>query len=99
VLNSAGSGDEAEESSGHWVTNSNLGLVFSVVLTGAAFLLVYTHFIYGPAIPVALLVLAIALMGYSSCMPLRVRTTPTMCWLLPSASWSCSSSSPGRYGS
>ncbi|HEY1559644.1 MAG TPA: hypothetical protein VGF71_02005, partial [Caulobacteraceae bacterium] len=48
VLNSAGSGDEAEESSGHWVTNSNLGLVFSVVLTGAAFLLVYTHFIYGP---------------------------------------------------
>ena len=30
-------GDEPEESAGHWVLNANLGLLFSVILTAAAF--------------------------------------------------------------
>src|SRR3569623_1518585 len=56
-------GDEPEESAGHWVRNSNLGLGFSIVLTVAAFVLASSHLIWGPAVPVALLVLAIAQMG------------------------------------
>ena len=57
-------GDEPEESAGHWVRNSNLGLGFSIVLTVAAFWAAgANHLIYGPAIPVALIVLAIAQMG------------------------------------
>ena len=56
-------GDEPEESVGHWISNSNLGLGFSVLLTAAAFWAAGTHLIWGPAVPVALIVLAIAQMG------------------------------------
>ncbi|HEY1880299.1 MAG TPA: cytochrome o ubiquinol oxidase subunit IV [Caulobacteraceae bacterium] len=69
-------GDEPDESSGHWVLNSNLGLAFSVVLTVAAFLLVHPNFIYGPDIPVALMVLAIAQMGVHLVFFLHVTTGP-----------------------
>ena len=69
-------GDEPEESAGHWVTNSNLGLGFSVVLTAAAFWAAQTHIIYGPAIPVALIVLAIAQMGVHLVFFLHVTTGP-----------------------
>ena len=69
-------GDEPEESAGHWVLNSNLGLGFSVVLTVAAFVLAGTHLIYGPAIPVALIVLAIAQMGVHLVFFLHVTTGP-----------------------
>ena len=69
-------GDEPEESAGHWVTNSNLGLGFSVVLTAAAFILAGSHLIYGPAIPVALIVLAIAQMGVHLVFFLHVTTGP-----------------------
>jgi cytochrome o ubiquinol oxidase operon protein cyoD len=69
-------GDEPAESSGHWVRNSNLGLGFSIVLTAAAFWAIGTHIIYGPAIPVALIVLAIAQMGVHLVFFLHVTTGP-----------------------
>jgi cytochrome o ubiquinol oxidase operon protein cyoD len=69
-------GDEPEESAGHWIRNSNLGLGFSIVLTATAFVLAGTHLIYGPAIPVALIVLAIAQMGVHLVFFLHVTTGP-----------------------
>lgn len=69
-------GDEPEESAGHWVANANLGLGFSVILTVAAFVLASTHIIYGPAIPVGLLVLAIAQMGVHLVFFLHITTGP-----------------------
>jgi cytochrome o ubiquinol oxidase operon protein cyoD len=69
-------GDEPEESAGHWVLNANLGLGFSIVLTVAAFVLARTHLIYGPSIPVALIVLAIAQMGVHLVFFLHVTTGP-----------------------
>jgi cytochrome o ubiquinol oxidase operon protein cyoD len=69
-------GDEPEESAGHWILNANLGLGFSILLTGAAFVLAGTHLIYGPAIPVALIVLAIAQMGVHLVFFLHVTTGP-----------------------
>jgi cytochrome o ubiquinol oxidase operon protein cyoD len=69
-------GDEPGESAGHWVLNSNLGLGFSVVLTAAAFWAAGSHLIYGPAIPVALIVLAIAQMGVHLVFFLHVTTGP-----------------------
>jgi cytochrome o ubiquinol oxidase operon protein cyoD len=69
-------GDEPEESAGHWIRNSNLGLGFSIVLTVAAFWATGTHLIYGPAIPVALVVLAIAQMGVHLVFFLHVTTGP-----------------------
>ena len=69
-------GDEPEESAGHWVLNANLGLGFSIALTVAAFVLAGTHLIYGPSIPVALIVLAIAQMGVHLVFFLHVTTGP-----------------------
>jgi cytochrome o ubiquinol oxidase operon protein cyoD len=69
-------GDEPTDSAGHWVANANLGLGFSVVLTVAAFVLAGSHIIYGPAVPVALLVLAIAQMGVHLVFFLHVTTGP-----------------------
>jgi cytochrome o ubiquinol oxidase operon protein cyoD len=69
-------GDEPEESAGHWILNSNLGLGFSVLLTVGAFVLAQTHLIYAPAIPIALIVLAIAQMGVHLVFFLHVTTGP-----------------------
>jgi len=69
-------GDEPEESAGHWVANSNLGLGFSVVLTVAAFVIAGSHLVWGPAVPVALIVLAIAQMGVHLVFFLHVTTGP-----------------------
>jgi cytochrome o ubiquinol oxidase operon protein cyoD len=69
-------GDEPLESAGHYVYNSNLGLGFSVILTIAAFVMASTHLIYAPAIPVALLVLAIAQMGVHLVYFLHITTGP-----------------------
>jgi cytochrome o ubiquinol oxidase operon protein cyoD len=69
-------GDEPEESAGHWIRNANMGLGFSVILTVAAFVLASTHLIYGPAIPVALLVLAIAQMGVHLVFFLHITSGP-----------------------
>ena len=69
-------GDEPPESAGHWIRNSNLGLGFSVALTAAAFVLAGSHLIWGPAVPVALIVLAIAQMGVHLVFFLHVTTGP-----------------------
>ncbi|GAO40959.1 cytochrome o oxidase subunit IV [Sphingomonas changbaiensis NBRC 104936] len=69
-------GDEPAEDAGHWISNANLGLGFSVLLTVAAFVLASTHLIYGPSIPVALLVLAIAQMGVHLVFFLHITTGP-----------------------
>ena len=69
-------GDEPEESAGHWVLNSNLGLLFSVILTAAAFGIAATHLVWGPAVSDALIVLAIAQMGVHLVFFLHVTTGP-----------------------
>jgi cytochrome o ubiquinol oxidase operon protein cyoD len=69
-------GDEPVEDAGHWIRNANLGLGFSVILTVAAFILANTQLIYGPAIPVGLLVLAIAQMGVHLVFFLHITTGP-----------------------
>ena len=69
-------GDEPVESAGHWIANANLGLGFSIVLTLAAFVLASTHVIYGPAVPVGLLVLAIAQMGVHLVFFLHITSGP-----------------------
>ena len=69
-------GDEPLESAGHYIRNSNLGLGFSVILTVAAFVLASTELIFPPAIPVALLVLAIAQMGVHLVFFLHITSGP-----------------------
>lgn len=69
-------GDEPPEASGHWVSNANLGLGFSIVLTVAAFVLAGSDVIYAPAVPVALIVLAIAQMGVHLVFFLHITTGP-----------------------
>jgi cytochrome o ubiquinol oxidase subunit IV len=69
-------GDEPEESAGHWVLNSNLGLLFSVILTAAAFWIRTEHLVWGPAVSDALIVLAIAQMGVHLVFFLHVTTGP-----------------------
>ena len=69
-------GDEPLEDSGRWIYNANLGLGFSIVLTVAAFFLAGSHIIYGPSIPVALIVLAIAQMGVHLVVFLHITTGP-----------------------
>lgn len=69
-------GDEPPEDVGHWVRNANIGLGLSIVLTVAAFLLASSTFIYAPAIPVALIVLAIAQMGVHLVFFLHITTGP-----------------------
>jgi cytochrome o ubiquinol oxidase subunit IV len=69
-------GDEPLEAVGEYVRNANLGLFFSIVLTVAAFVIATTQLIYAPAIPVALLVLAIAQMGVHLVYFLHITTGP-----------------------
>jgi cytochrome o ubiquinol oxidase operon protein cyoD len=69
-------GDEPEESAGDWIRNANLGLGFSVVLTVASFWVALAHEVWGPAVPVALIVLAIAQMGVHLVFFLHVTTGP-----------------------
>jgi len=69
-------GDPPEESAGHWILNANLGLGFSVLLTAAAFVLAQAHLVWGPAVPAALIVLAIAQMGVHLVFFLHVTTGP-----------------------
>ena len=69
-------GDEPLEAAGEYVLNANLGLFFSIILTVAAFVLVSSNLIYAPAVPVALLVLAIAQMGVHLVFFLHITTGP-----------------------
>jgi cytochrome o ubiquinol oxidase operon protein cyoD len=69
-------GDEPADSALHWVSSYVLGLGFAVVLTLASFWVALEHPIWGPAIPVALVVLAIAQMGVHLVFFLHVTTGP-----------------------
>jgi cytochrome o ubiquinol oxidase operon protein cyoD len=69
-------GDEPQESAGHWVLNYIVGLGFSTALTIASFWAAATHLIWGPAVPVAILVLAIAQMGVHLVFFLHITTGP-----------------------
>jgi cytochrome o ubiquinol oxidase subunit IV len=53
-----------------------IGLVLSIVLTAASFYVVGTHLIWAPAIPVALVVLAIAQIGVHLVFFLHMTTAP-----------------------
>ena len=53
-----------------------IGLVLAVMLTGASFYVVRTPLIWGPAIPTALIVLAIAQMGVHLVFFLHITTAP-----------------------
>lgn len=70
-------GDLPEESAGHWVRNYLIGLGLAALLTVASFLLAANHLIFwGPSIPVALIVLAIAQMGVHLVFFLHITTGP-----------------------
>jgi cytochrome o ubiquinol oxidase operon protein cyoD len=69
-------GDEPEESAGHWVINYLVGLGFATVLTIASFWAAATGIIWGPAVPVAIGVLAIAQMGVHLVFFLHITTGP-----------------------
>ena len=69
-------GDEPEESAGHWIRNYLIGLGFATILTIASFWAAASHVIWGPAVPVALVVLAIAQMGVHLVFFLHITTGP-----------------------
>ena len=69
-------GDEPEESAGHWVRNYVVGLGFASLLTVASFWAAASHLIWGPSVPVALLVLGIAQMGVHLVFFLHITTGP-----------------------
>jgi len=65
-----------EESAGHWIRNYLIGLVLAALLTAMSFVLAATHLVWGPSIPVALIVLAIAQMGVHLVFFLHITTGP-----------------------
>ncbi|MET0295662.1 MAG: cytochrome o ubiquinol oxidase subunit IV [Caulobacter sp.] len=69
-------GDAPEESAGHWVRNYMIGLAFATALTIASFWAATTHLIWGPAVPVAIVVFAIAQMGVHLVFFLHITTGP-----------------------
>jgi cytochrome o ubiquinol oxidase subunit IV len=69
-------GDLPVESTGHWIRSYVMGLGFAVILTVASFWGAAAHPIWGPALPVALIVLAIAQMGVHLVFFLHVTTGP-----------------------
>jgi cytochrome o ubiquinol oxidase operon protein cyoD len=69
-------GDEPAEDAGHWVRTYLIGLGFAAILTIASFWVAIAQPIWGPALPVALVVLAIAQMGVHLVFFLHVTTGP-----------------------
>jgi len=69
-------GDEPEDSPGHWVRAYLMGLGFASLLTVASFVAAASHLIWEPALPVALVVLAVAQMGVHLVFFLHVTTGP-----------------------
>jgi cytochrome o ubiquinol oxidase operon protein cyoD len=69
-------GDEPIESAGHWVLNYSIGLAFATLLTIASFYIASQHPLWGPAVPDALIVLAIAQMGVHLVFFLHITTGP-----------------------
>jgi cytochrome o ubiquinol oxidase subunit IV len=69
-------GDETPESAGHWVRSYLFGLGLATLLSVASFGAAHTHLVWGPALPDALIVLAIAQMGVHLVFFLHVTTGP-----------------------
>jgi cytochrome o ubiquinol oxidase operon protein cyoD len=69
-------GDEPEESAGHWVRNYTIGLALAALLTIGSFVTLSSGLIWGPSVPVALIVLAIAQMGVHLVFFLHITTGP-----------------------
>jgi cytochrome o ubiquinol oxidase operon protein cyoD len=71
-------GDEhADEASvGHGVRSYIIGLALAVLLTAASFYVAASHLVWGPAIPMALVTLAIAQMGIHLVFFLHITTGP-----------------------
>jgi cytochrome o ubiquinol oxidase operon protein cyoD len=69
-------GDEPHESVGHWVRNYVLGLAFAILLTICSFWAATSHMIWAPAVPVAIMVFAIAQMGVHLVFFLHITTGP-----------------------
>jgi cytochrome o ubiquinol oxidase operon protein cyoD len=67
-----------------------IGLVLAALLTAASFAVIYTNLIWGPAIPAALVTLAVAQMGvhlvFFFSTSRQPRTIPTTPWRSLSAS-------------
>ncbi len=64
------------ESFGKGVQSYLIGFVLAVWLTGASFWVVQTNVIYGPAVPAALVALAVAQMGIHLVFFLHITTGP-----------------------
>lgn len=71
-----GDNESSAESVGAGVRGYLIGLTLAVVLTAASFYALDTRLIYGPGIPVALMVLAIAQMGMHLVFFLHITTGP-----------------------
>ena len=69
-------GDEGEGGVRNALLGYGLGLAFASALTAAAFLLPRTGLVYPPALPVALVVMAIAQMGVHLVFFLHITTGP-----------------------
>ena len=69
-------GDEPGESAGHWVLNYVLGLGFATLLTIASFWAATSNMIWAPAVPVAIVVFAVAQMGVHLVFFLHITTGP-----------------------
>ncbi|MBV9969024.1 MAG: cytochrome o ubiquinol oxidase subunit IV [Xanthobacteraceae bacterium] len=68
--------DAADHSVGEGVRGYVLGFVLSIALTAASFYVVSSNLIWGPAIPVALGVLAVAQIGVHLVFFLHITTAP-----------------------
>jgi cytochrome o ubiquinol oxidase subunit IV len=68
--------DAAEMSVGEGIARYVIGLVLASLLTAASFYVLDTSLIWGPGIPVALVVLAIAQMGVHLVFFLHINTAP-----------------------
>ena len=79
---------DREEGTPAGVLVYTIGLVLAVILTATSFWVANTSLIWGPGVPIGLMVLAIAQMGIHLVFFLHITTgpdTPTTCWRSPSA--------------
>jgi cytochrome o ubiquinol oxidase operon protein cyoD len=71
-----GYGEEDGKSDSAGLGTYLIGLAVALALTGTSFWAADTHFIYGPAVPAALVTLAVAQMGIHLVFFLHITTAP-----------------------
>jgi cytochrome o ubiquinol oxidase operon protein cyoD len=69
-------GDASPEAAGHLALNYSIGLFLAALLTVASFVVAAEHVVWGPSVPVALCVLAVAQMGVHLIFFLHITTGP-----------------------